>query len=276
MVLSLVLVLAATPRVLVVTAWGEMPSGEKWSGSAFAPLACTTPDAGLTGGPNCLANAPATAEVTMLDGTTVKAVGKKKANVSLVDCGANGEQCTKRPLWVRQRTPSKPSKAKSVTSEDAEPAWLTATELRPEVGVWPKEVPIFALVPGPTGVPLPKELPPMARPYAKNPSREGPEATAGNVFTFQLPGQPAPFQLLSLGDAFAYKAPGAAGYVWASSHRSAEPVALLAAVDLDGDGVPEVVLGQYHQEGHSDFWLVELGPKPRILRPGDASLSPAD
>ncbi len=210
----------------------------------------------------------------MLDGTTQKAVGKKNANVSLSDCGAEGELCSKRPLWVRQKTPSKASK--STTPVDAEPPPPTAAELRSEVGVWPKEVPTFALVPGPTAVPLPKELPPMERPSSKSPGGRGPDVSAGDVFTFQLPGQAAPFQLLNIGDAFAYKAPGATGYVWASSSRRAEPVALLAAVDLDGNGVPEVVLAQHHQEGFSDFWLVELGPKPRVLRPGQASLSPAD
>lgn len=243
----------------------------------FAPLACSTPDAGLTGGPNCLANAPATAVVTMLDGTTAKAVGKKTANVSLTDCGKEGELCSKRPLWVRGKKPA-PSKPSTPTPPDdgAEPPPPTAAELSSEVGVWPKEVPTFALVPGPTGVPLPKELPALERPFSKSPGRRGPEAIAGDVFTFQLPGQAAPFQLLSIGDTFAYKAPGAAGYVWASSHRRAEPVALLGAVDLDGDGVPEVVLAQHHQEGYADFWLVELGPKPRVLYPGQASLTPAD
>ena len=72
--LPVLVLLAASPRVLVVSAYGEVPGAEgkppKWSAAAFTPLVCSSPDAGLSSAPDCLASAPASATVTMLDGST--------------------------------------------------------------------------------------------------------------------------------------------------------------------------------------------------------------
>lgn len=241
---------------------GELP---KWSGAAFTPLTCTTPDAGLSDAPNCLADVPASATVTMLDGTTEKVATKKTARVSMTWCGDADELCKQRPLWVK--APRKAAKKSAAPTEESdEPPPLTAAELKSEVGFWPKDVATFALVPGPTSAPLPKELPPLARPPAKNPERLGaPTPSTDDVVTFTIPGQAAPLQLITLYDAFTYRAPGAASFVWAGKKRSSLPVHLLAAMDLDGNGVPEVVFGQQHAEGMTVFGVIELGPTPRLV-----------
>lgn len=262
--LALLVILAASPRVVVVSAWAELP---KWSAPAFTPLTCTTPDAGLSDAPNCLAGVPASATVTMLDGTTEEVATKKTAKVSMTYCGQADELCKQRPLWVKapRKTPRKSSTSAPAEDSD-EPPPLTAAELKSEVGFWPKDVATFALVPGPTSAPLPKELPPLARPRAKNPGGLGASTpSTGDVVTFTIPGQAAPVQLITLYDAFAYRPPGAKLHVWAGTGRSSLRVHLLAAMDLDGNGVPEVVFGQQHAEGMTVFGVIELGPTPRLV-----------
>jgi hypothetical protein len=203
----------------------------------------------------------------MLDGSTVKATSKRTAMVSMTFCGDDDALCKRRPLWVTapKKTVKKAEKAPAPGEYD-DPPPLTAEDLKAEVGFWPKDVATFALVPGPKNAPLPTELPSMDAPRAKTPSGRGaPTPSTGDVVTFTVPGQSAPFQLISIGDAFAYKTPGAATYVWAGKRRSYLRVHLLGAVDLDGNGVPEVVFGQQHGEGMTVFGVIELGPSPRVV-----------
>lgn len=264
---ALLVILAASPRVVVVSAWGEVEGTKRWSGAVLSPMACTTADAGLSDSPNCLAALPATATVTMLDGSTEKATSKKVARVSMTFCGDDDALCKQRPVWVKAPWKAVKKSEKAPTpEEDDQPPPVTAEELKAEVGFWPKDVATFPLVPGPKDAPLPAELPSLRAPPAKNPTGSGaPTPRTGNVVTFSVPGQSAPFQLISIGDAFAYKAPGAATFVWAGKARSSLRVHLLGAMDLDGNGVPEVVFGQQHAEGMTVFGIIELGPAPRAI-----------
>lgn len=264
--LALMVILAASPRVVVVSAFGEVEGKKPWSGAVLSPMACTTADAGLSDSPNCLAAVPASATVTMLDGSTEKATSKKIAKVSMSFCGDDDVLCKQRPLWVRAPKKAVKRSATAAPEEYDEPPPMTADDLKSEVGVWPKDVATFPLVPGPKDAPLPTELPSMKAPPAMNPSGRGaPTPSTGDVVTFTVPGQTAPFQLISIGDAFAYKAPGAATFVWAGKGRSFLRVHLLGAMDLDGNGVPEVVFGQQHAEGMTVFGVIELGPAPRVV-----------
>ncbi|MBL9036949.1 MAG: hypothetical protein JNG84_00410 [Archangium sp.] len=228
-------------RVLFIAEQGT-ESDESDAVQVLFPWVCGVKKA-LAKGPACASSLPVKMQVSRLDGAKWETKGRKRMKPY---CGAD---CVAQLAW----TMGAPKRGDEEQPEVDEVPFETL------LGTWPEQAVVFQLEEARAAPKLPKELtdkPPVwgrREPRPRDPEEGEPPVTIER-FIFKVKPEPAYWQLISTHGAIAMKKPKEETWSWVLGGLEGE-VKLVAATDLNGDNVPEVLIGQ---RGHESYSLTLL------------------